>query len=84
MRTTIELPDELLKKAKIRAVQEGVSLKQIFIRALNRELGEEEVTTQKTSAPKVDNSFRSSLKTGNMGGLNATKSGFSGFKIKKS
>ena len=38
MRTTIELPDEILKKAKIKAVQEGISLKQLFTRALEKEL----------------------------------------------
>ncbi len=38
MRTTINLPDELLKQAKIKAVQEGISLKELFIRSLEREL----------------------------------------------
>ena len=34
MRTTIELPDELLKRAKSRAALDGTSLKQFFIQAL--------------------------------------------------
>lgn len=38
MRTTIELPDEIMKKAKIKAVQEGISLKELFIKALGKEL----------------------------------------------
>ena len=84
MRTTIELPDEILKKAKIRAVEEGISLKQLFTRALERELGGGSPPKPAESPkPKVDNSFRSSLKTGKMGGLNAAKSGFSTFKLKK-
>lgn len=34
MRTTVDLPDDLMKRAKIRAVEEGISLKDLFIRAL--------------------------------------------------
>ena len=39
MRTTIELPDALLKEAKVRAVEKGVSLKELVQTALERELG---------------------------------------------
>jgi len=83
MRTTIELSDDLLKQAKIKAVEEGISLKQLFTRALEQELGAGDHSPVKPQKPKVDNSFRSSLKTGQMGGLNAAKSGFSTFKSKK-
>jgi hypothetical protein len=38
MRTTIELPDKLLTRAKSRAAAEGVSLKDFFIDALERKL----------------------------------------------
>ena len=38
MRTTMEIPDDLFKKAKLRAVQEGVALKEVVTRALVREL----------------------------------------------
>jgi hypothetical protein len=38
MRTTVELPDELLTRAKVRASASGVSLKQFFIEALERSL----------------------------------------------
>ena len=38
MRTTVELPDELLTRAKIRATASGVSLKQFFIQALEQSL----------------------------------------------
>jgi hypothetical protein len=38
MRTTVELPDELLTRAKVRASASGVSLKQFFIEAIERSL----------------------------------------------
>jgi hypothetical protein len=38
MRTTIELPDELLKKAKSRAALSGISLREFFIEAVERKL----------------------------------------------
>ena len=37
MRTTLEIPDELFKKAKLQAVHEGVALKDVITRALERE-----------------------------------------------
>ena len=38
MRTTIELPDELLTIAKSRAALEGISLKEFFIEAIDQKL----------------------------------------------
>ena len=38
MRTTIELPDELLAQAKSRAALQGVSLKEYFIHAIEQSL----------------------------------------------
>lgn len=38
MRTTIELPDELMMRAKIRAVEEGISLREFFISAAEQRL----------------------------------------------
>ena len=38
MRTTVELPPDLLRAAKSRAAQRGESLKQLFTRALAHEL----------------------------------------------
>jgi len=38
MRTTIELPDELLKRAKSRAAADGISLKELFIGAVEQKL----------------------------------------------
>lgn len=40
MRTTLDLPDTLLKRAKIEAVERGVSLKELLGTALARELSE--------------------------------------------
>ena len=38
MRTTIELPDELLTCAKSRAALEGISLKEFFVQAIQQKL----------------------------------------------
>jgi hypothetical protein len=38
MRTTVELPDELLTRAKIRAVSSGISLRQFFVEAVEQKL----------------------------------------------
>ena len=38
MRTTIELPDQLLKQAKTRAALSGMSLKELFIEAVEEKL----------------------------------------------
>jgi hypothetical protein len=38
MKTTIDIPEPLYKKAKIRAVEQGQTLKQIVLIALEREL----------------------------------------------
>jgi len=38
MRTTLDLPDEVFKQAKLKAVHEGVPFKVIVTRALKRDL----------------------------------------------
>ena len=38
MRTTIDIPAPLLKKAKIKAVEKGISLKEFFTGLLEKEL----------------------------------------------
>ncbi len=38
MRTTLDLPDELLRRAKIAAVERGCTLRALFAHALEREL----------------------------------------------
>ena len=44
MRTTFDIPDEVFKKVKLKAVQEGVSLKDVVTRALEREAKSETIT----------------------------------------
>ena len=39
MRTTVELPPELMRAAKARAAGQGISLKAFFARAVSEELG---------------------------------------------
>jgi hypothetical protein len=39
MRTTVELPPELMRQAKARAATRGESLKALFLRAVTAELG---------------------------------------------
>jgi hypothetical protein len=39
MRTTIEIADALFRQAKLKAVEEGVTLKMLVERALEKELG---------------------------------------------
>lgn len=38
MRTTIDIPDSLMKEAKKKAIEEGITLKQLFTRTLEKEL----------------------------------------------
>lgn len=38
MRTTFEIPDKVFKKVKLKALEEGVSLKMVVTRALEREV----------------------------------------------
>ena len=38
MKTTIEIPEDLYKKTKIRAIECGLTLKQIVLKSLEREL----------------------------------------------
>jgi hypothetical protein len=55
MRTTMEIPDDIFKKAKLRAVQEGVALKDVVTRALVRELtpGSANATLRKARAGRL-------------------------------
>ena len=41
MRTTLDIPDSVLKKTKLKAVHEGVPLMVVVTRALEREVGGE-------------------------------------------
>lgn len=52
MRTTIDISDELVKKAKIHAVKEGITLKELFTRLLEKEVGELSEKAQKARKVK--------------------------------
>ncbi|QLQ09071.1 MAG: hypothetical protein HZY75_00165 [Nocardioidaceae bacterium] len=52
MRTTVDLSDELVRAAKIRAAERGETLKVLFERALRAEVGVE-VTRRRHSFPLV-------------------------------
>ncbi len=41
MRTTVEIPDSLFRRAKSQAAREGVSLKTLLVRAVENELARE-------------------------------------------
>jgi hypothetical protein len=44
MRTTIDIPDQLFKKMKTRAIEEEVTMKDYLLKIIHRELGENTVT----------------------------------------
>ncbi len=51
MRTTVELPDNLLKQAKTQAAATGVSLRQFFVEAIELRLNHQAAKTRR--APPV-------------------------------
>jgi hypothetical protein len=54
MRTTLDLPDDLLRRAKIAAVERGTTLRELVGRALERELRsppESRSTRRRTAFP---------------------------------
>ena len=52
MRTTAELPDQLLEKARQKAEETGVSLKQFFISAVEQRL--KELKKVRRDPPSID------------------------------
>lgn len=46
MRTTVDLPDDLLRMAKARSAERGESLKEMFTRLLVREVGAAPATAE--------------------------------------
>lgn len=73
MRTTIDLPDEIVKKAKMKAIEQGVSLKTIFLSALEKEL-ENSIPSKNDVAP-----WKKLKGKGSSEGLSSTDSGFYGY-----
>lgn len=50
MKTTIDVPDALYKRLKVRAAQSGVTIRYLVLQGIQRELGE--IAGQTTSAPE--------------------------------
>jgi hypothetical protein len=53
MRTTLELPDDILRRAKIEAVQRGSTLRQLVIDALQREMAGTERPRKRLARPPI-------------------------------
>lgn len=72
MRTTIDLPNHIMKKAKLKAVEEGITLKELFIRSLEKELGNKPSTEPEAPWKKFQGK-------GSASDLSPTDSGFEGY-----
>ena len=59
MRTTIEIPDELLTKAKSRAASSGISLRTFFTEAIKRKLEERKPEPEKKKVRRPPPQFGS-------------------------
>ena len=53
MRTSIDIPDDLYKKAKIRAAEQGITMKQLVIRGLQKSLLELDAKPDASSLPTL-------------------------------
>ena len=53
MRTTLDLPDDILRRAKIEAVERGSTLRQLVIDALQREMAGAERPRKRLARPPV-------------------------------
>jgi hypothetical protein len=53
MRTTLDLPDDILRRAKIEAVERGATLRQLVIDALQREMASTERPRKRLAKPPV-------------------------------
>jgi hypothetical protein len=63
MRTTLDLPDEVLRRAKIVAVERGSTLRQIVIDALHHELGGAQQKRQRLTQAPIQLSADAPLRT---------------------
>ncbi|EMK04034.1 MULTISPECIES: toxin-antitoxin system, antitoxin component, ribbon-helix-helix domain protein [Leptospira] len=58
MKTTLEIPDLLYKKAKIKAAERGISMRALVVEALEHNLKVEEAVKKEETASKfVTNSY---------------------------
>ncbi|MDR9415981.1 MAG: hypothetical protein RI564_06845 [Gracilimonas sp.] len=46
MRTTVDLPDDLMKKAKMKAIEEGITLKDLLKRSIEKELNSSKINSK--------------------------------------
>ena len=53
MRTTLDLPDDILRRAKIEAVERGSTLRQLVIDALQREMAGTERPRKRLAQPPI-------------------------------
>lgn len=53
MRTTLDLPDDILRRAKIEAVERGSTLRQLVIDSLQREMAGVERPRRRLARPPV-------------------------------
>lgn len=74
MRTTIDLPDTILKKAKMKAIQENITLKELFIRSLENELESSQTDPKISKAP-----WKQLQGKGSATDLSPSDSGFEGY-----
>lgn len=72
MRTSVDIPNPLMKKAKIKAIEEGISLKELLIRSLEKELSSSLAEPGKTPWKELQGK-------GSAAGLSAEDSGFEGY-----
>jgi len=76
MRTTIDIPDHIMKQAKFKAVEEGISLKELFIKALSKELYQPEGEDPSSGGKAPWEKLRG---MGSASGLAASDTGFEGY-----
>lgn len=53
MRTTLDLPDDILRRAKIEAIERGSTLRQLVIDALQREVASTERPRKRLARPPI-------------------------------
>ncbi len=57
MRTTIDIPDETYRKLKVKAALEGQTVRQIALRGIQREIGEQAVKPVRRLAEPILQSY---------------------------
>ncbi|MEX0720018.1 MAG: hypothetical protein WD059_05070 [Balneolaceae bacterium] len=72
MRTSVDIPAHIMKKAKIKAIEEGISLKKLLIRSLEKELSGAASDIGEAPWKKLHG-------MGSAAGLSAEDSGFEGY-----